>query len=118
MSNTRALDFGWLFLRLAIGLRFLEIGADAFSSRNLTFFAVAALIFGVFLIVGLLVRPAAILMLLLLISVFVQGSSLSIRLVRESFIELLALVGFLIGGGGSFFVFGAAIQGLKGKWYQ
>ena len=31
---------------------------------------------------------------------------------------LLTLVGFLVGGGGEFLSLGAAINGLKGKWYQ
>ena len=33
-------------------------------------------------------------------------------------VELLTLVGFLVGGGGEFLALGAAINGLKGKWYQ
>ncbi len=118
MSDTRSLDYGWFFLRIGTGLMFIETGARQFSGRNLQLFPIAAIVCGAALLLGLLVRPAVALMLALLISVFITGSRLEFRLVRESVVELLALIGFMVGGGGTFLSLGAAIGGLNGKWYQ
>lgn len=118
MSNTRTLDYGWFFLRLSVGIHFLQIGIGRFHGNRIDWFALAALICGIALIIGIFVRPAVFVLLALMVGVFVSGSRFEIRLVRESLTELLALTGFLIGGGGSFLALGAAVGGLRGKWYQ
>lgn len=118
MSNTRTLDYGWFFLRLCAGIHFLQIGIGRFHGSRIDWFALAALLCGIALIVGIFVRPAVLVLLALMVAVFVSGSRFEIRLVRESLTDLLALTGFLIGGGGSFLALGAAVGGLRGKWYQ
>lgn len=118
MSNYRSLDYGWFFLRLASGLLFLQKGAEQFSSGDVKLLPMAALICGVALILGLLVRPAVLVMLTLLVIGFVRGAQIDLSLIRRSLVELLALVGFLVGGGGSFINLGSLIRGLNGKWYQ
>lgn len=118
MANMRTLDYGWFFLRLSVGAIFLQNGIDRFNIHDVELNALAALLCGLSLLLGLLVRPAAVFMLVMMVSVFVSGSQLEFKLVRESLTELLAVVGFLVGGGGSFLALGAAINGLKDKWYQ
>ncbi len=118
MASSRSLDFGWLFLRLAVGLHFLRNGAARFDANNLELYAIALLICGVALVIGLLVRPAVVLMMVLMISVYVSGSRLEFKMVRDSIIELLILIGFLIGGGGPCMALGAAISGLRDRWHQ
>ncbi|MDD5708385.1 MAG: hypothetical protein PHR35_20895 [Kiritimatiellae bacterium] len=118
MANTKALDFGWFFLRLAIGLIFLWTGIRQFDAGHIRLQAIAALLAGACLIVGLLVRPAVLLMLATMVAVYVTRTRFSVNLTDRSLTDLLALTGFLIGGGGSFLALGAALGGLKGKWYQ
>ena len=118
MASSQSIDYGWFFLRLCMGLVFIQLGMNHFSSRSINWFAVVALICGVSLILGLLVRPATLLLLAFMVGLFVSGTRIELRLVRESLTELLALIGFLIGGGGTFLALGAALNGLKGKWYQ
>ncbi len=118
MASRNSLEYGWFFLRVCIGLYFLQIGASRFNINNMNWTDLAMLLSGVALIAGLLVRPAVLLLLILIVSVFVSGSRIELRLVGNSVTEVLAIIGFLIGGGGSFLALGTAIQGLSGKWYQ
>lgn len=118
MASSRSLDIGWFILRLAAGLVFLQTGLADFSARHVEWDAVAAIACGLALILGLFVRPAVLLLLAFMVALFVTRSRIELRLVRDSLVELLTLVGFLVGGGGAFLSLGAAINGLKGKWYQ
>jgi uncharacterized membrane protein YphA (DoxX/SURF4 family) len=118
MANIKTLDYGWFFLRLSIGLIYLWTGIRQFDAGHIRLQAIAALLVGVCLIIGLLVRPAVLFMLAMIVAVYVSKTRLSINLTDRSLTDLLALTGFLIGGGGSFLALGAAIGGLKGKWYQ
>lgn len=118
MASGKSLDYGWFFLRLGLGLMFLQTGMAQLGSRGFNGFAIAALACGGALILGLLVRPAVLVLLAFMVGLFVSRSRIELRLVRESTVELLALIGFLTGGGGTFLSLGAAINGLNGKWYQ
>ena len=116
MSKT--LDYGLFFLRLSVGLTFFWSGLQGLDLHNIKLRALAALLCGGALVIGLLVRPAVIFMLAMIVAVYVSKTKLSINLANGSLAELLALIGFLVGGGGSFLALGSAIGGLKGKWYQ
>ena len=118
MSNTKTLDYGWFFLRLSIGLIHLWAGIRQFDAGHIRLQAVAALLAGACLVIGLLVRPAVLLMLATIVAIYVGKTRLSINLTDRSLTDLLALLGFLIGGGGTFLALGAALGGLRGKWYQ
>lgn len=118
MNQSRGIDYGWFFLRLGIGLIFISRGADHFDINNIELFSLAQLIAGISLLLGLLVRPAVLFMLVMMVAVFVSGSHLEFKLVRENLTDLLCLIGFLLGGGGSFLALGTAVSGLNGKWYQ
>ncbi len=118
MSSSPSQDYGWFFLRMGVGLVFLQAGASDFDTRSIDWHAVASIICGVCLILGFLVRPAVLLLLAFMLALFVSRSRIELRLVRDSLVELLFLIGFLVGGGGTFLSLGAAINGLKGKWYQ
>jgi prepilin signal peptidase PulO-like enzyme (type II secretory pathway) len=118
MAGAKSLEYGWFFLRLGSGIMFLQYGASRFSTSTLELYPLATLLCGAALVLGLLVRPAVLLTLALMVSVLVKGSKIELTLIRDSLIQLLTLIGFLIGGGGSFLAVGSAISGLKGKWYQ
>jgi uncharacterized membrane protein YphA (DoxX/SURF4 family) len=118
MADTKTLDYGWFFLRLSVGLILYSEGADHLDIDGIDLHSLALVLVGISLILGLLVRPAVIFMLIMMVTVFVSGSQLEFNLVRESMTDLFAMIAFLIGGGGSFLALGAAISGLKGKWYQ
>lgn len=118
MADSKSMDYGWFFLRLSVGITFLAEGVERFDPDNVELYVLALLLSGLATVLGLLVRPATIFLLVMMVSVFVSGDSLEFNLVRDSLTELLALVGFLLGGGGTFLALGASISGLKDKWYQ
>lgn len=118
MASSKAMEWGWFFLRVGVGLIFLGLGLKGVHGGSVNIRAVAQIALGVSSMVGLLVRPCAICLIVAMAWLTFSSKGVNLNLVYESLAPLLFALGLLVGGGGTILGLGAAINGFRGKWWQ
>jgi hypothetical protein len=118
MAVSRSNDWGWFFLRMAAGLIFFGLGLKDWEAGGTGFKTVAQLVAGVTAMLGLFVRPGALVVLLATAWLTVSSRGVGVRLFFDALAPLLFALGLLIGGGGTVLSAGYMVAGLRGKWWQ
>ena len=116
-NTSSKLNYGYLLIRLGIGLYFLQHGLGLFSKNDPKLLPIVILLAGVLFLVGIFVRPAAIAVVTMLLLRCCSGSTLDLSTMWEYLPYILMTSGIFIFGGG-FLALGEGIGTLRGKWYQ
>lgn len=118
MAASKGMEWGWMFLRIGLGVHWSILGAGAMSGGRINITDLAYLVAGVLTALGLLVRPGALFLLCVTLWFTFSEHGMNIHMSYTSLLELLSVIGILCGGGGMMLAVGAMISGMSGKWWQ
>jgi len=116
-ETSSKLNYGYLLIRLGIGLYFLRHGFALFSENEPKLLPIVILLAGALFLVGIFVRPAAIAVVIMLFLLCWSGDSLHLSIMGRYLPYILMASGVFMFGGG-FLALGEGIGALRGKWYQ
>jgi len=110
-------NYGYLLIRLGIGLYFILHGWGLFSKNDPKLLPIVILLAGVLFLLGVFVRPASIAVVTMLLLRCCSGSTLHLNIALLYLPFILMTSGIFIFGGG-FLALGSYISALRDKWYQ
>jgi len=116
-TSSSKLNYGYLLIRLGIGLYFLQLGASQFSKNDPRLLPIVILLAGVLFLCGIFVRPAAVAVVAMVLWLCCSGDALHLNTVLKNLPYILISLGVFIFGGG-YLALGAHINALRDKWYQ
>lgn len=117
---SKSLEWGWMLVRIGLGVHWLLMGITTCSGKQITLQAVAYVVAGILTALGLLVRPSSLFLFCVMawVTFSLRGGGVGLHVSLRNFPEFLSVLGVIVGGGGRILALGMCMAGLRGRWWQ